>query len=329
MIDGSSVSMPDTPELQASFPQVSNQAPGCGFPTARLEAIFCWGTGALIDWRMGSLSVSEAAMYRDMIDVFEPGDIALADRYYCAYTDIARLLGRGCDVVFRMHASRPADFRKGSRLGPDDRLVEWTRPAWSPTSGLSREQHQALPRHLILRMIRTRRIAPGFRTEKITIITSILDLDEATSDELLALYQDRWMVEVDLRALKTTFRMDVLRGKTVDIVRKEILMHLTLHNLLRILMCRAAATKGVPIRRTSFAGALDRLRAIGPRLFVGGRLTPGLAVAWEWLVACVAKDLVPNRPGRSEPRRKKRRPKGYDLLMKPRHEYRCEQNLCR
>jgi hypothetical protein len=327
VVDGSNVSMPDTPELQAAFPQ-HGQKPGCGFPVMHLAAQFCWTTGALLDIRMGSQHDSELTMFREMFDQFGSGDVILADRFYCSYCDIVRLSQRGADVVLRMHHRRRSDFREGARLGPDDRLVIWTRPKqWLASFGLTREQFETLPATMTLRMLRTTRVPKGFRSKKIVLVTTILDPLEATTEELLALYRDRWMAELNLRSIKTTLGMEVLRGKSVDVVRKELLVHATLYNLIRMLMWEAARASGRDVRRMSFAGTLHRLQRIGPSLFRASLNATDLLAA---VLACVSTDIVPDRPGRMEPRRVKRRPKNYSRLTKPRTFYhRCGDSQCR
>jgi hypothetical protein len=333
IIDGSSVSMPDTPDLQQAFPQPAGQTKGCGFPVAYLTAMFDWGTGAVLDWRMGSHHDSEISMFRSMLDHFGPGTVALADRYYCSYVDVARLMERGAEVVFRLHERRSHDFRQGQPLGPNDRLVTWHRPRrWLESFGISRAQFEALPQQITLRMVRTTPgTAPkGFRSKEIVIITTLLDPVEVSVDQLLALYRDRWMIELNLRHLKTTLKMETLRGKSVAMVRKEFIMHLLLYNLLRLLMWEAARLQGVDPRRLSFAGTLHRLHALAGRLLWPTPSTDMSHDAWHWLVRCMAQDVLPNRPNRFEPRRVKRRPKQYSRLTQPRtHYHRHGDDSCR
>jgi hypothetical protein len=330
IVDGSALTMPDEPELQKAFPQPPGQRKGCGFPVMRVLAVFCWGTGALLDVCMGSLHEGERTLLRRILDHFEPGDVAVADRGFCSYVDIARLAARGCDVVFRLHQRRSTDFRMGSRLDHEDRLVAWTRPHWIPSFGLTRDEFEALPEEMILRMVRTTRTLPGFRNKTIVIVTTILDPEEASIDALLALYRDRWMAELNLRSMKTHLQMEVLRGKSVDVVRKEVLMHALLYNLIRVLMWEAAKTSGKDARRLSFTGTLHRLQSMGRPLLNG--------VAWDnddrgrmaMLLAWIAGDVVPDRPGRSEPRRVKRRPKNYSRLTMPRsHYHKHGDDFCR
>jgi hypothetical protein len=322
VVDGSSVSMPDEPELQEAFPPPSGQRKGCGFPVMRLLAVFCWGAGALSRICMSSLHEGERTLLRGIFDRFGPEDVVLADRGFCSYVDIARLAQRGADVVLRLHQARSSDFREGRRLGPEDCLVAWTRPKWIPSFGIDRAELEQLPEEIILRMVRTTRAPPGFRSSEIVVVTTILDPEEAFTDDLLALYRDRWMAELNLRSLKTVLGMDVLRGRSVGVVRKEVLMHALLYNLIRVLMWEAAmATEEYP-RRLSFTGTLHRLRSLGRRLLDGAGWRCEAPGQMATLLAWIAADVAPDRPGRSEPRRRKRRPKNYSLLTKPRAHYR-------
>lgn len=330
IVDGSSVSMPDEPELQEAFPQPPGQKKGCGFPVMRVLAVFCWGTGALLDICMGSLHDAERTLFRRILDHFGPGDVAVADRGFCSYVDIARLAARGCDVVFRLHQRRPSDFRQGRRLGPEDCLITWTRPKWIPSCGLDRAEFEALPEEMILRMVRTTRTPDGFRSREIVIVTTILDPEEASVDDLLALYHDRWMAELNLRSMKTHLKMEVLRGKSVDVVRKEVLMHALLYNLIRVLMWEAAKAAEKDPRRLSFTGTLHRLQSIGRRLLDGAAWGDDDRGRMAALLGWIAADVVPDRPGRFEPRRVKRRPKNYSRLTMPRaHYHKHGDNLCR
>lgn len=325
VIDGCTVSMPDTAPLQKAFPQPKGQSAGCGFPIARIVTLFDWRSGAALDHRMGSQHDSEAALFRQMLDHFTAGVVALADRYYCSYVDIARILQRGGDVVFRMHQRRSHDFRTGARLDDDDALVTWHRPKWIPSFGLAREELERLPEQLTLRMLRTRRgeAIKGFRSRTIVIITTLLDPEEAPRDELLALYRDRWRAELNIRSLKTTMGMEFLRGRSVDVVRKEVLTHLLLYNLIRLLMWEAARTRGRDPQRLSFAGTLHRLQSLGIGVLTpAGRRSPRLSQAHlAALLRWIADDVVPDRPNRFEPRRVKRRPKNYSRLTRLRTHY--------
>lgn len=322
IIDGSSVSMADEPGLQKAYPQPPGQAPECGFPVAYLTVMFCWGTGAVVDWRMGPQG--ELTMFRAMADSLQPGEVALADRLYCSYVDIAVLQQRGVDAVFRLHQRRNDDFRQGTPLGKNDRLVTWPKPkTWLASTGVSREVFAHLPQQMTLRMLRTTIPgAKGFRSRKIVIITTLLDPEEVSADQLLALYRDRWMAELNLRSLKTTLEMEILRGRSVKMVRKEVIMHLLLYNLLRLLMWEAARLGDINPRRLSFAGTLHRLQSLGPELIVRQQRGDHQDDVWNWLITCITRDVLPNRPDRCEPRRVKRRPKNYSRLTKPRAHYR-------
>lgn len=323
-VDGSTVSMPDTALLQKEFPQPGGQKPGCGFPVARLVALFGWATGAVVGLAIGNLRITENNLLRQKFaEWLKAGDLLLGDRHFCAYTDIARLLAQGVHCLFRLHQRRSVDFRKGKRLGRYDQEVTWTRPAqWLPSSGMTREEFEQLPETLTLRMIRVSRTPKGFRSRTVVLVTTLLDPVAYPADEIRALYRDRWTAELNLRSLKTHLSMEILRGMTPDVVRKEILMHLMVYNLIRLLMWHAARNHEVDLHRLSFTGTLHRLRQFIHYLmfspFHGLDHSPQL---FDQLLRWIAEDLLPHRPNRFEPRRKKRRPKEYSLLSKPRKWY--------
>ena len=320
LVDGTTVSMPDEPELQAAFPQPNAQKPGCGFPVARLEALFCWATGAIVDVVIDSLHSAELPLFRKLWHHFERGDVIVSDRAYCAYVDMVRLLQRGVFCVFRLHQGRKADFRVGRKLGKDDRLVVWQRPKWEESMGISREELKSLPETLTVRLVRITEIPKGFRSRTIVVATTLLDPIETPADEIRALYRDRWRAELNLQSIKSQLGMDILRGKSVDVVTKEIVMHLVTYNLIRLLMWHAAHEHDRDPHRLSFTGTLHRLRDVFPFMLQAKTQREALRLLSR-LLEWIAGDLVPDRPNRLEPRRKKRRPKAYGLLNKPRSWY--------
>jgi hypothetical protein len=237
----------------------------------------------------------------------------------CAWTEIVMLKQRGVDCVCRLSSHRKADFRRGKRLGKDDHVVVWPKPT-KPRS-IDRETYDALPDSLVVRECRVRVEQPGFRARSIIIATTLLDADHFTKDDLGTLYRARWQGELDLRSLKQTLQMDILRCKTPELVRKELWTHILAYNLIRTIMAQAATRHGVEPRSISFKGAVQTLEAFQPVIALRGEDDPEFRrVVYEEVLAAIARHKVADRPDRYEPRRRKRRPKPYDRLMKPRHE---------
>jgi hypothetical protein len=223
LYDGSSVSMPDTPRNQAEYPQPDTQKPGLGFPLARIAAIFSLACGAVLDvgiCRYAGKGQSELGRLRTLWDLFRPGDVLLADRLMCAWSEMVMLQQRGVDSVCRLTSHRAADFRRGKRLGSGDHLVKWAKPM-KPRS-LNRQTYEALPEFLMIRECRVRVEQPGFRVQTLIIATTLLDAGEFTKDDRAKRYRARWQAELDLRSLKETMQMRVLRCKTPESVRKEL-----------------------------------------------------------------------------------------------------------
>jgi len=324
LVDGTRCSMPDTPSLQRAFGQPDGQHPGCGFPVATLTALFCWASGAVLDVAIGPYRDSELRLWRRLWNWLRPGDVIVGDRFYCTYTDLAGLVRRGCDAVCRLHQRRKVDWRAGRKLGPNDRLVRWERPA-KHTRGhnVSVRQWRQLPQTLPVRLVRGIVGAPGFRTREMIVATTLLDPAAYPAADILALYGDRWTVELRLRDIKTTLGMNILRGKSPSMVRKEIYMHLLAYNLIRQMMVRAATEYGRDLHRLSFAGAVQHLDAALPYLHLYAGTAHARRLA-ELVLRWIAHDTVPDRPGRIEPRARKRRPKKYALLNKPRQQLRKE-----
>ena len=273
MFDGTTVSMPDTPENQAAYPQVYNQKPGLGFPIARIGVITSLACGAVLNLgfcRYAGKGQGEVSLLRRLWDVLRRGDVLLADSLLSNWTGIVLLQERGVDLVSRLNkAHRKADFRRGIRLGDDDHIVRWRKP--TSIRSVDRRTYNSLPEYVTIREARFRVEQRGFRTKAIVVVTTLLDPLETTKEDLASLYRARWNNELDLRSIKSTMKMDVLRCKTPELVRKEVWTHILAYNLIRTIMAQAAAKHGVEPRTISFKGALQTLEAFQPLIDFQGR----------------------------------------------------------
>ncbi len=321
VVDGTTVSMPDTPANQDEYPQNRSQRPGLGFPLARLVVVFSLACAAAVDAAVGPYrgkKTGENALFRTLHDSLEAGDVVLADRYYGGYFDLALLRQRDVDAVVRLHQLRRADFRRGRRLGRKYHVVAWAkppRPAW-----MDRETYRSLPGALRVREVWVRVEQPGFRTKALVVVTTLHDVEAYPAADLADLYRARWQAELDLRSLKIALGMDVLRCKSPAMVRKEVWAHLLAYNLIRTAMAQAAAELGAPPWELSFKGALQALWAFGERLL--GASGAVAAALRTWLLLAIGSYQVGDRPDRIEPRARKRRPKDYPHLHRPRDEAR-------
>ena len=318
VVDGSTITMPDTAENQAVYPQQKTQKPGCGFPIARILVVFSLAVGTVLEATMGKYQgkqTGENSLFRRLYDALAEGDIILADRYFSGWSDIALPLQRGIDVVVRKHQKRRTDFRTGRRLGKDDHLIVWSRP--ERPKWMSTDQYATLPAELTLREVRICVAQKGFRTKSLVVVTTLLDAEEYPPEEIALLYRRRWEAELHLRSLKTVLQMDHLRCKTPERVRNEFYTHLLGYNLIRGVMAAAAFQSRKSPWQISFKGTLQTLDQFLPIL-----LSTVSSEAWcEALLAAVATHIVGNRPDRFEPRLVKRRPKPYKHLREPRRNY--------
>jgi hypothetical protein len=320
VVDATGVSMPDTPSNQKVFPQPANQKTGCGFPVAKLVGCFCLASGALLSWAEGTLYLHENHLFRQLFKLFRKGDVILTDRGFCSYANIASLLLQGVDSVMRLHQARSVDFRKGKRLGPKDRLVLWHKPPQRPHSFCPSEWN-SLPSSLTLRLLHLTVSIPGFRPQSIILVTTLTDPLAYPALTLAQLYLRRWSVELFFRDIKITLGMDVLRCLSPQMVRKEIALHAIAYNLIRALMQQAAAAYHAQLSRISFKGSVDTLRQWIDTLNAHGSQPRQQARLFLSLLHIIAQDIVPHRPYRSEPRVRKRRPKNYRLMTRPRRQY--------
>jgi len=258
LVDGTTVSMPDTPENQEAYPQPPQQPEGLGFPMARVVVLLSLATGMLVDMAMGPYTgkeTGETALLRQLLDRFEPGGILLADRYYCSYFMIAMLTESGVGLVTRVHQRREVDFRCGRRLGKGDHIVEWTRPA--KPAWMDPQTYDRMPPSIQVREIHVHVNHPGFRTESFVVVTTLTDARKYTRDDIAELYHDRWLAELDIRAIKITLGMDILRCKTPHMVRNEMWTCLLAYNLIRRTMLQSAWASGQSPRRLSFSAAMQ------------------------------------------------------------------------
>jgi len=305
LADGTGISMPDTPENQSCYPQPSSQARGVGFPLMRLTGVICLSTGVVLDAAIGPSAgkhSSEWDLFRGLLGTLSTGDVLLADALYGNFWNLATLQAAGVDVLCEQHGSRNTDFRRGRSLGPRDHVVCWPKPRARP-DWMTRAEYAAFPDEVTVREVQA-----GGRI----LVTTLLDHRKVSKAELSQLYGRRWNVELDLRNIKTTLGMDVLSCLTPQMVNKELWVYLLAYNLIRWLMAQAAHSAGVSPRQLSFKHTVQ--------IAIAWLSQPGRTRLDGELLRLVAQLRVVNRPGRIEPRARKRRPKSYPWLKVPRRE---------
>jgi hypothetical protein len=319
-VDASSVRLPDTDENRATYPYPSGQRPGCGFPVMQLCGLYSLASGAILTTVQSPWSVHEVRLFRELENELQPGDILLGDRSFSPYVLLARLSLRGVDVVSRLHQRRRFRPRDGRCIGPGEWLMTWHKPLKRPDY-LSAEEWAQVPETIPVRIICVRIHTKGFRTQTLWISTTLLDPIAYPAEQVAQLYRRRWDMELCFRDLKTTMGMEELRCRTPAMVHKELLAFLIAHNLMRCLVAQAASAHQVCRTRISFKGAVDAARSFHQAIRLA-RSQRQARRLYRRLLEVLARDLVPLRPGRNEPRAVKRRPKPYQRLTKPRHLFR-------
>jgi hypothetical protein len=326
VVDGSGAHLADTPSNRAGFPPNKSQRPGGGFPYLRVVALFSAASGALLAKVTGSLRSSELSLFlAGLRSTLRPKDILLGDRAYGVYVVAALLQCGGVDLLARVSVrNRKVDFRRAhQRLGPLDALFIWSKPK-TPSPMIALREWLGLPSQITVRVLRVRVVRAGFRTRQLTLVTTLLDAALYPAAQLQQAYARRWRMELCLDDLKTTLGMQSLRCLTPAMVEKELLLFLTAHNFLRWIMAQAAHGQNAPLERISFKGSLDAFRQWTQALAQLGHAKskrPQRRRLWQRLLQTLGKDLVPDRPGRKEPRAVKKRSK-YPHLNKSRHRYR-------
>ena len=312
--DGSHVSMPDTPENQASYPQPPTQQPGVGFPLARVVVLLSLATGACHDMAIEPYEgkgTGETTLLRAMYDALKPGDVVLADALFDNYFLVCELRDRGIDIVARAQYQRVGSQTLESR--PDGDILLWRRP--NKPRGMTGEQYRRYPETLLMRQVAVDARDKNNRAEQFHVVSTILDAS-IDGGQFGDLYERRWEGEVDIRSIKSTMQMDILRCKAPEMVHKEIWAHLLAYNLLRTVMAVAAGENGLEPRQVSFKGAKQAVTAFAPK--IEAARPEDRARLIDALLAAIAYHRVGDRPGRWEPRARKRRPKPGARLTQPR-----------
>ena len=315
VVDGSSAQAQDTAANRAAFWLPPGVTLGCGFPVVSFVGMFSLATGALVGLAVGRKREHERHLFRRLWDLFRPGDVALGDRGFCSYADIARLRERGVQSVFRIF-NREVDFRRGRRLGKDDHIVTWLKPTTRPR-GMTRREFAALPEALTVRELRVRVERKGYRTRVIDVVTTLLDAEVYTKEEIAGLYRRRWEAELNFRHIKTTLGMELLRTKTPSMARKEMATYMIAYNLIRALMWEAGTRHDADPLRISLKGTIQHFATMAPHM--ANAPAREHRRLYDELLRLLAREIVPDRPHRVEPRVRKRRPKNYPLMTRPRH----------
>jgi len=307
LVDGTTLSMPDTQANQERFAQSQSQQPGVGFPICRLVGLMCLGCGALIDIAYGPYQgkqTGEQSLLRPLLDNLQDDDVLLGDAFYGTYFLLCELQQRGVDGVFEQMGGRKkaTDFRRGKSLGRKDHLVSLKRP--KKPDWMSQEAYRETPKSITVRELCT-----GGKAAK-TLITTLVDSKAYPKKALKQLYRDRWQVEVNFRHIKTTMGLDVLSCQSPQMIEKEIWVSMLAYNLIRLLMAQSALLVGISPNQLSFKHTVQLWLCWTQR---------GRSLDDELLFVYIAQRRVGNRAGRVEPRAVKRRPKNFPKLQEPRH----------
>lgn len=323
VVDGTGFSMPDTKKNQKVWPQPSNQKPGIGFPVMKAVASFSLRSGAILDAETGNLYDHELTLLRRMYEGFTKGDILLADRGFCGWENMRSLQSRGVDSVIRLHGMREVLSAKQAVqiLGDGDLLIEQPRPFWQAKSGYNKEEWNAFPENLRLRQISFRVEIPGFRTEVVHLLTTLLDPKKYPKKMFMRMYMRRWKIEVVFRDIKCSMGWELMRCKSPEMNKREFVMMLIGYNAIRYLQLVAANREGISLDALSFKSSLQVVR-IWEKRFRSPE--ENLQELMDLLAQNIAGVRVPHRPNRAEPRVKKRRPKKVRLMTKPRKELKRE-----
>lgn len=319
VVDATSFKMPDTIKNRKKYHYPTGQKKGCGFPVMRALAVFSLLGGAIHQILTAPCYTSELILFKSLWSSFQRGDICLGDRVYGCFAILASLPLQGVDVVARLHQGRNMDLRKAHRLDRNDWLTTF-RKSYVVPPYMTKKEWKQLPEDITVRVIRSKLDIKGFRTQDIWIVTTLIDAVLYPTAAIVELYLRRWQMELSFRDIKTTLRMEALRCLSPPMIEKELRMALIAYNCLRALMAQASTAHLIARQRISFKGTLDTIRSFHPAM-LRAKSKRTLNRLHNRLLEILAADALPLRPGRSEPRAVKTRPKPYALLTKPRHQF--------
>ncbi len=321
-IDGSSVHLMDTEANQKTYPQPNTQKKGCGFPVMGVSGVLNHAHGGWEGFVSSKYTDHDHKVAHRLLQYFEEGDLALADTAYSSYELIVRLSLKKAFSLMPLHHSRKADFRKGKKIGPNERIYTWKKPYYaSRRSNLSKDQWVALPETMKVRIIRFWYTDKDGKQKRKHLVTTLLDQEKYGWEELVSLYLERWDIELRFRDVKTTMGLDELNVKTPEMAEKALIMAMIGCNLIKSVSQEAANLKDLNIRHISFKGALDEITSCCANFRNRLKHRIKCAMLYQNVLVLVSDHLLDIRPFRREPRAIKKRPKQYTRLMIPRSEW--------
>ncbi len=318
VVDGTGLDMPDSPENRRAYPPRGEKEKGTTLPMLNLVAVFDLFSGGALDWESGNKLWGEQSLWKKLMNRIRiAGTIILGDGYYCSYGNIAAISRGGGHCVFP--SERHRNIEKIRRLGKGDHLVRLRKPA-ERASSWTKSQWDKFPAHVDLRMIEAAIETPGFRSRKFRLFTTLVDPALYPADKIAALQKRRWDAELRFRDIKTAMGMNHLSCKTPEMIRKEITMFMTAHNLVRSMMSEAARRSGIQATRISFTSAAA-LTEEWMRVMLTRKPAVSASEFKMTFLELLAENTVPLRRGRSEPRVVKRTEQRFPKMKKPRKTY--------
>jgi hypothetical protein len=317
-VDGTGLDMPDTPENRKAYPPRGEKVKGTSMPQLNLTAVFELFSGGVVEWESGNKHWGEQSLWKKLMNRIRiAGTIILGDSYYCSYGNMATILKKGGHCIFP--SERDKNIEKIRRLDKGDWLVRLRKPATRAQSW-TKAQWDKFPAHIILRMIEVSIGSPGFRTRKVKLFTTLADPALYPADEIAALQKRRWDAELRFRDIKTAMGMNHLRCRTPEMIRKEITMFMTAYNLVRSMMLEAAQISGIQATRISFTSAAA-LTEEWMRIILQRKNCRSKREFMKTFFEILSENVLPFRPGRSEPRVVKRTEQRFPKMKKPRKSY--------
>lgn len=321
-IDASSVQLMDTPENQKAYPQPTTQKKGCGFPVMGVSAILNHAHGGWEGYVTSPHTEHDHKVAHRLLEYFHQGDLVLADTAYSSYELMSLFKAKEVHSLMPLHQARKADFRRGKKVGKNQRITTFEKPRTQPpTSSLSQKEWDQLPSTIEVRIIRFYYTNKEGKQCRKHLVTSLLDTEQYPWEELVLLYLERWDIELRFRDVKTTMKFEALNVKTPEMARKTLAMALIGFNLIKAVSQEASEFGRIPIREMSFKGVLDEVISQSSIYRNHAQHPHKCAYLYERLIHLTSEQRINLRPFRYEPRAIKKRPKPFARLQTPRSEW--------
>lgn len=316
LVDGTCLTLPNEPELRKHFPAPKGCHGYGRYPLARMVCVSLAKTMTVMNYRLGRYRQDENTLLTPMLKTLQKGDLLVADRHFAGANLYCHYTANGLEYLTRAHQKlKISRLKRFYQYNADDFVAKLK------VADVYRRRDPELPKYITARFLKVAVSIRG-RGRDIWLVTSLLDAAQYPADEIAQVYLHRWRIETLFRQFKVDMGSDQLRSKSVNAINKEVAARICAINIVRSIMLEAAVENQVDAMRISFVAAVRVLIAYAPAL--GLRPPDQLPMIYHAMLKEIACNLVPERPGRIEPRGLSHEPRHYPRLTITRAQWRAQ-----